>query len=90
MVYMKKYPIVFALVISTLFCACSQSQNASEAEKPVYNTDVSKQASQENDEVTPEDSKTNWYLAMYSANFQALVIVLSSHKKLWLQTKSRI
>lgn len=59
MVYMKKYPIVFALVISTLFCACSQSQNASEAEKPVYNTDVSKQASQENDEVTPEDSKTN-------------------------------
>lgn len=56
---MKKYLIVFTLIISTLFCSCTQSQNASEPEKPVYNTDVPKQASQENSDVTPEDSQTN-------------------------------
>ena len=59
MVCMKKYLIVFALIISGLFCSCTQSQNASEPEKPVYNTDVPKQASRENSDVTPEDSQTN-------------------------------
>lgn len=59
MVCMKKFPIVFALIISTLFCSCTQSKNASEPEKPVYNTDVSNQSSQESIDATSEDSTEN-------------------------------